>query len=140
VSGWVLDTSSVLAVFYNEPGREEVVRLLESRRTSRDDPDTQIVIPFIALMEVEYRVRRRAPAVRVEESLLLIDGWPAGVMESSPSWRHAAAAIKAGYRLSLADAWVASLALIRDAELVHKDPEFDQIPDLKALRLPYKVR
>ena len=44
--------------------------------------------------------------------------------------------IRAG--LSLADAWNAALALMLGAELIHKDPEYDEVPDLKHRRLPYK--
>jgi hypothetical protein len=40
----------------------------------------------------------------------------------------------------VADAWICGLARLLDAELVHKDPEYDTVPDLKALQLPYKDR
>jgi hypothetical protein len=32
---------------------------------------------------------------------------------------------------------MAALAVLEDAELVHKDPEFDAVPGLRAVRLPY---
>ena len=48
--------------------------------------------------------------------------------------------LKASHRISFADSWVAALALENDATLVHKDPELEQIPDLKQLVLPYKSR
>ena len=89
-------------------------------------------------MELEYNLLRRTSPERVQELLWLIDGWPTRVEESNPAWRHEAARVKARYRLSVADAWVAALALLRDAELIHKDPEFDPITDLRVLRLPYK--
>ena len=54
------------------------------------------------------------------------------VVESDPDWRSAAAGVKSRGRISIADAWVASLALMRDAKLVHKDPEFDAVEELKA--------
>lgn len=57
-----------------------------------------------------------------------------------PEWRKAAARLKARAGLSLGDAWNASLALLLDAELVHKDPEFDDVKGLKSLRLPYKPK
>jgi predicted nucleic acid-binding protein len=47
--------------------------------------------------------------------------------------------LKVKYRISVADAWIAALAKERNATLVHKDPEFEQIEDrLKILHLPYK--
>jgi predicted nucleic acid-binding protein len=47
-----------------------------------------------------------------------------------------AAEVKSRGGLSVADAWIASLALLHDAELVHKDPEFDAVEGLRAHRLP----
>jgi len=49
--------------------------------------------------------------------------------------------LKAAYRLSFADAWIAATAMFYDAILVHKDPDFEQLEDkLKALKLPYKEK
>jgi predicted nucleic acid-binding protein len=67
----------------------------------------------------------------------MLDAWPVESVESYLSWRRAAARVKAQGKVSFAAAWVAALALLRDAELVHKDPEFDAVTGLKTLRLPY---
>jgi predicted nucleic acid-binding protein len=61
----------------------------------------------------------------------------AGELESLTLHGECGARIKAWGRISLADAWVAALALLNDAELVHKDPEFDSVLGLRALKLPY---
>ena len=50
-------------------------------------------------------------------------------------WGSQAAEIKARGGLALGDAWIASLALIHGAELVHKDPEFDRVEGLRSIRL-----
>ena len=93
-------------------------------------------MPFAALMEVEYKLLRELAAeAEVRMSLLL--SWPMKVTESTPDWRRAAARVKAAGRISFADAWIASLALLNNAELIHKDPEFDAVEGLKAVRLPY---
>lgn len=49
-----------------------------------------------------------------------------------------AAEVKACYPMSLADAWIAAAAILTDATLVHKDPEFENLSSLPQLRLPYK--
>lgn len=49
-----------------------------------------------------------------------------------------AASVKATHALSVADAWIAATALELSATLVHKDPEFEQLPLLNEERLPYK--
>ncbi|MFQ5436345.1 MAG: PIN domain-containing protein, partial [Anaerolineae bacterium] len=48
-----------------------------------------------------------------------------------------AAELKATHSISLADAWIAAAALLQNAELVHKDPEFAHVP-CQQLALPYK--
>lgn len=66
----------------------------------------------------------------------MIRAWPVELVESSERWRGEAARIKAEYPISLADAWIAALAILRFARLVHRDPEYDAIPDLLSERLP----
>jgi predicted nucleic acid-binding protein len=132
---YVLDTSAVLAMLQFEPGYEEVERLLEQAK-ERPDVD-RILLPFVALMEVEYRYWREIPERRVNYWANVALSWPVVLHESTPEWRRAAALVKSRGRISLADSWVAALALLNDAELVHKDPEFDAVPGLKAMRLPY---
>ncbi|MGH2365858.1 MAG: PIN domain-containing protein [Chloroflexota bacterium] len=118
--GRVFDTSCIVAQIEDEPGADDVDALLKAGQEAGDAGALSIVIPFIALMEVEYGLLRKYPSVQVERVLLAVQAWPVTTLESSPNWRRAAAAVKARYRLSLADAWVAALALMRDAELVHK--------------------
>jgi predicted nucleic acid-binding protein len=43
-------------------------------------------------------------------------------------------------KLSTADAIIAIQAMAADAELVHKDPEFESAAGLKQRRLPYKSK
>ncbi|MCL0094837.1 PIN domain-containing protein [Dehalococcoidales bacterium] len=133
MAAYVLDSSAVMSVLFDEVGAFKVLELLDE--ASRGN--SQISLRFMALMEIEYWLLRRLPK-EAERSLLLVQSWPVEVEESYPEWRHQAARLKAGFPLSVADAWIAALAIIQDAELVHKDPQFEKIRDLKTLRLPYK--
>jgi predicted nucleic acid-binding protein len=132
MSGYVLDTSALLALFGGEDGARQVIEVLES--------GLPLYLPFMALMEFEYMTERERGLADVHEAVRLIHAWPASLVESSPEWRRAAARLKARAGLSLGDAWNASLALLLDAELVHKDPEFDDVRDLRSLRRPYKPK
>ena len=49
-------------------------------------------------------------------------------MHHSPAMLVKAAELKATYRRSLADAWIAACATIERATLVHKDPGFRVVP------------
>ncbi len=60
------------------------------------------------------------------------------------SWIHEnqhllekSAKLKATYAVSVADTWIAACAILEDAVLVHKNPEFS-ILDCSQLELPFK--
>jgi predicted nucleic acid-binding protein len=135
VTAFVLDTSAILTVLNQEDGLETVISLLDKAK------EGQIVVylPFMALMELEYLLLRTISAEETRYLLALVKAWTVQVVESDEDWRHQAAAVKAQTPLSVADAWNASLALLRDAQLVHKDPEYERVPHLPVLPLPYKV-
>ena len=135
---YVLDTSAVMCILYQEEGADQVVQLLEAAQSAPLRERPSVLLPFIALMEVEYWLLRRLTTKDMERNLLLLNNWPVEVRESSPEWRHQAAQVKARGRLSLADAWIAALAIQEGGALVHKDPEFDQVGGLQSLRLPYQ--
>jgi len=128
---YVLDTSAVLAVLKEEPGYNRVVEIV-----AESEGGEEVLLPFMTLMETQYRLLRDLPAEEVLATVRLVEAWPVRVMESTPLWRQRAAEVKSRGGLSVADAWIASLALLHDAQLVHKDPEFDAVEGLRACRLP----
>ena len=139
MTDFVLDTSAVLAVLADEPGAERVTALLRSTEAEAGErSERQILLPFMALMELEYLTRRRVGPADARRTLQLVQSWPVTVVESSIPWRHEAARVKASTPLSVADAWICSLALLHDAVLVHKDPEYDAVEGLLAERLPFR--
>ena len=135
MSAFVLDTSAVLTVLNREEGLNTVLALLDNAKDQQHD----LYIPFMALMELEYMLMRRITPEETLVILTMVRAWPVHVPESTEEWRHQAALIKSQTPLSLADAWIASLAVMNHAELVHKDPEFEQVRDLEMMKLPYKV-
>jgi predicted nucleic acid-binding protein len=135
---FVLDTSAILCFLNREDGFERVREIIDSARDPSRMDRSETLIPFVAVMELEYLLLRRFSAVRTDQTLSLVENWPAVVVESDVTWRRAAAALKARTPLSVADAWIASLAQLRSGILVHKDPEYDQAPELQVVRLPYR--
>ena len=143
MAGYVLDTSALLALVLEEPGSMEVLEILGSRvggeihENGPGDADPPpVFLPFMALMELEYRVMQLYGVYEAERKSAMIRHWPVELVESRPRWRQHAARIKAHHRLSLADAWIAALAVLQDARLVHRDPELDAVEGLRSLRLP----
>ncbi|HUP43215.1 MAG TPA: PIN domain-containing protein [Thermoanaerobaculia bacterium] len=145
MAGYVLDTSALLAFIQREPGGEQVLEILGSRvdgelheptaaEASGEAPP--VYLPFLSLMECDYQLRRRFGYYESERLLRMLRAWPVELVESSERWRREAARIKAEHSLSLADAWIAALALLRSARLVHRDPDYDAIAELESVRLP----
>jgi predicted nucleic acid-binding protein len=131
---YVLDTSAIFCQLNDESGADQVDAVLEAARGPA--PSAEVLIPFMALMELHYLLLRVHTPEMAREVLNRVQLWPVSVPESDPVWRVRAAEIKARGNLSVADAWIAGLAAVRGAQLVHKDPEFDVLSTPAQLRLP----
>ena len=94
---------------------------------------------FMSYMEVYYISLQESGGVEAKERLQRMQNLPVQRRESNYEVGVYAAQIKAQYRLSVADAWIAGLAQSLDATLVHKDPEFVQVTNIiSMLELPFK--
>ncbi len=92
-------------------------------------------------MEVYYITLQERDVNEAKQRIDLMMALPVLRVESSRALGINAAKIKARYRLSVADAWIAALASEHKAILVHKDPEFAQLTTLiEIMALPYKVQ
>ena len=107
------------------------MRLLD--RSSRQNES--VLIPFMTMMEARYKLVRLYGRDAAMAAIRLVREWPVGLVESNPAWGVRAAEIKARGGLSLGDAWIAALAVMHDAELLHKDPEFDSVEGLRSYPL-----
>ncbi len=132
MSSYVLDTSALFTILNDEEGIETVLNLLGTAQSG----EVTIYLPFMALMELAYLSLRRHDKQKTQWALNLVKAWPVEEKYPTEAWLHEAARVKAMRQVSLADAWICSLALLLGAQLVHKDPEYDAVPELNALRLP----
>jgi len=134
MNAYLLDTSALLALRDDEPGAGRVAALLEA--ASRGELSCHGC--FMSQMELLYRVWKDEgeKAGRTAYSICL--RLPITWLHESPELLELAAAIKARFPVSLADAWIAAAALQLDAILVHKDPEFESVAGLKQEILSYK--
>lgn len=128
----LLDSSAVFALIEDEPGADRVEEVLRSGRA---------YLPWLALLEVHYITRQEAGDDEANRRLALLKN--AGceiVWDLDENLVLSASALKAGYRLSLADALVAAYARRLGAVLLHKDPEFKALAgSVKLEALPYKA-
>jgi ribonuclease VapC len=123
----LLDTSALLALRDDEPGAQRVAALLVD---SAKGPAPSCLACFMSRMEVLYRVWKdegeRSGRLAHEQLLALPIRW----VEASDALLMRAAELKAGFALSVADAWIAAAADLEGARLLHKDPEFKAIPQV----------
>ncbi len=78
MSFYVLDTSAIMCVLFQEDGAESVMEILR-KSTARPEQVDAVLVPFIALMETEYWLLRRLSTREVEETLFLVANWQVGV-------------------------------------------------------------
>lgn len=118
---YVLDTSAILAFLGGEPGAERVERLLRGARARR----FTVLICSISLMEIFYTALREKGEDEAVRLVALVRAWPLEWIYPDEKTLLQAGRLKASHRLSVADALIAAVAKMRDATLVHKDPELD---------------
>lgn len=133
---YVLDTSALFCLKDNEDGADEVIKILE--RAGKAQP---VYLSFASSMEYFYVVYHELGREEAYRAFLELKMLPLEVVESNESLRLAAGEIKTHFSLSFADAWIAATAEHFNAELVHKDPEFEVLSNRLSLKtLPYRKR
>jgi ribonuclease VapC len=133
---YVLDTSAVIAYLADEAGAQEVTALLRRAERGR----IELLLSFMSLMELEYNAMRRGGQELATDVLMKVQALPLTLSFANDlPLLQQAARLKASHALSVADAWIAALALTAQATLVHKDPEFEALGSaVAALPLPSK--
>lgn len=131
----VLDTSAVIALLCDEDGSDVVESYLNKAKKG----SIRLYMSFATIAEVFSSATRKEGRDRAELYLAIIKSWPAKWVHSSQESCLSAGAIKAKYRMSFADSFIASTAIHYDAVLVHKDPEFEALKSILQMEiLPYK--
>lgn len=132
---YVLDTSALLCYIEEEDGTEVVDDLI----VKAEKEQAFLFVSFVSFTEVYYISWQNKGKELAQARIYLINHLAIERVESSKELSLIAGEFKAENKISFADAWIAALAKEKDAILVHKDPEFEQLePDIEMLKLPYK--
>jgi len=132
---YVLDTTAIFSYIEEEAGSDTVEDLLI--RATKGEID--IYIAFITLTEIFYISLQEQGEKEARQRIELVRSLSVKIEESCDELNMTAGRLKAHQRISLADSYIAALSQLRDAILVHKDPEFEHVaPAIKEQRLPYK--
>jgi predicted nucleic acid-binding protein len=120
----VFDTEALLAFYLGEPGGKEV----ENRLVKMTKGEMRGYLSIVNLTELYYILHCRSPEL-AEEKERNLRGYGLEIVpvDDGVLWKEAAKT-KAGYSLSLADAFAVATARIKKANLlVGRDSEFDGI-------------
>lgn len=136
-SNVVLDTSAVMALLCDEEGADAVEGYLNKAKNGA----VWLYMSFATLAEVFSSATKKEGKDKAELYVAVIKSWPVKWVHSSEELCLSAGMLKAQYRISFADAFIAATTIHADAFLVHKDPEFEALRAiLRTECLPYKHR
>ena len=119
----VLDASALLAMFFAQPGMEQV-RDLFHRAAEADKP---LLISAVNWAEVLYKLERKEGRTGMETARRFERTMPLEVAPLDCELAESAAQLKTAHNLGLADACAATLAKARKADLVTADTEFKAV-------------
>ncbi|MGB8369825.1 MAG: PIN domain-containing protein [Limisphaerales bacterium] len=116
----VLDASALLAMFFGQPGMEQMRDLFQKAA----DADKPMFIGAINWAEVLYKLERKQGDVGLHTARHFGHTMPLEIVPLDRELAEAAAHLKNEHDLGLADAFAAALARHKKAELVTADTEF----------------
>lgn len=128
---YLLDTSAIMTFLEDEEGAQRVETILRRE---------EVLLPFLALLETYYITLQEQPEDVADKRYALLKQLPATILWNvDEPTLLTAGRLKATYRISLADALIAALAVRNKAILVHKDPEIAALSEIVQLEsLPFK--
>jgi uncharacterized protein len=126
MSDKVLDSFALIAYFRDEPGAGTVENLLLAAARK----DSPLHMTDVNYAEVKYSIVKKDGPKAWEEATKILQGLPIDFHSTTRDMADTAADFKARFKISLADAFAAALALVKRAELVTGDPEFKPLEKL----------
>jgi predicted nucleic acid-binding protein len=119
----VFDSHALLSLLRDEPGAEEVEKIL-TEAARRDEPAHMTEVNYA---EVQYIVRRKDGEAAWQTIARELVAAPIQFHVADRVLADSAADLKTRFKISLADAFAAALAKEENAELVTGDREFKQL-------------
>jgi len=119
----VFDSFAFIALFRNEPGNELVKDLLV--KMSNDEVEGYITT--INIGEIYYMICRKSNIKSAELAMEALKQFPLQIVDADLRLTMEAAALKAKYTLSYADAFAAALTIHKKATLITGDSEFESL-------------
>ena len=118
---YVLDSFAILAYLAEEEGADVVEDLLNRAESG----GVNLYLNYVNLGEVYYITFREKDVNAANETIVLVKRMPIEFVQVDERIALIAGRIKATYSMSYADAFVAATAIVKEAEIVTGDPEFE---------------
>ena len=119
----VLDASAMLAMFFGQPGMEQVRDLFHKA----SEADRPVFISAVNWADVLYKMERKHGKAGYETARQFERTTPLEAVPVDRELAESAALLKNSHKLGLADAFAAALAKSKKAELVTADHEFKSV-------------
>jgi len=116
----VLDASALLAMFFGQPGMEQMRELFHKA----SEADRPVFVSAVNWAEVLYKIERHHGQAGLETARKFERTTPLETVPVDRDLAESAAHLKNKHDLGLADAFAAALAQSKKAELVTADTEF----------------
>jgi uncharacterized protein len=121
-SRYVLDSFAVISLIQNEAGAKQVDAVLQRAKTGK----AEVFLSVVNYAEALYTIERDGGFAQAQKQAAMIAELPLVLVDANRGLSESAARFKAGYRVSLADAFALALAQNRGATVLTGDPEFRQ--------------
>ena len=122
-SRYFLDSFAILAYLAEEEGAGVVEDLLNKAENGK----VSLYLNYVNLGEVYYITFREKDVNEANESIVLVKRMPIEFVPVDEMIALIAGRVKATYSMSYADAFVVATAIVKEAEIVTGDPEFESI-------------
>ena len=120
---YVLDSFAILAYLAEEEGADVVEDLLNRAESG----GANLYLNYVNFGEVYYVTFREEDVNEANETIVLVKRMPIEFVQVDERIALIAGRIKATYSMSYADAFVVATAIVKEAEIVTGDPEFESI-------------
>ena len=129
----VFDSYALIALFRGEKNAQEVKELL----VTIANEEAEGYITAVNAGEIYYMISRKSNSKNAKTAIAALLHMPLKIIEPSLQLCLDAAAIKAKFSLSYADAFAAALAISEKAILVTGDKEFENLKNLSGFKVKY---
>lgn len=121
----VLDSHALLAHFEDEPGAEEVERVLKGATKGKP----YLLLSTVNWGEIYSATYKRRGLRKADEIVWIIDQLPIELVPVDRDLASQAARLKGEFPVAYGDCFAAGLALLRGCGVVTGDPEFEKLAE-----------